>query len=901
MKKSWYIVTIVAITVSFQVYCSAWSVPSHQHITKAAFDVLPQWQKDIWDNNDIVFDSIYEVNDIILDHLISHFCRLPDNHDGPTGLRDLAKRISKFIYAEKDGTYAQPIAYDVASGRPWTFHYFDWSVNGPYEKIYNGSKWYFEKISKALKEDKPLQAAQHFGCFAHGLEDSTAPYHCLDGMDDYRHTLWPYSNHRGENFNFFISLDSDANANIQGYKPQILGDTPEKAAEETARRFIQANQYSRSLIPQLVQAHQKDDWKNRLSGPETVAIQSLMASNNSKLIADVLYTSFCLAYPEKAENTGVRGIDLEVQEVYIPKDRPGYVAWVQLFHCDNGQIGLTFREIYQSQSERNRSFEPRTQQWLDYYQASMDYYQPYPAYRQKSDYVYLRSADNGKTWHEVYRTLELAGKLACLSGNRLIRANGNYGQSGSWDKPAIVIRESCDDGRTWKEIATPLGSGFCFFDHFLKKLSDETLILCGAITPTYGKKGYLPQRNSRLQGQREDMMTAFFASSDGGHNWTGPHYVLAGTEAHEYDFVETPQGDLLFFLSTVQSNYPARQIVRRTKTGFVNEPVLDVFRGVPTDENPQGGNTPETIVMTKDGLLIGARRLQGYTCSNDFGKNWYQIEGLPVSKYQPMMILLDNGRLLSAGHHGRDSLFGEYDMYIETQSFGIEENLPKATKLLLQRELSSDGEYYLNTFTVKFTVDGKPVANRQIELYIKPTWLVSPETTTENPVKIWQSSDVRKVQTDSNGIATFKLTDMDQIRDLYHLYVVAAEFKAEPKDNILPCKSTVLRSYAMTPHRSDPSPYPIYNVHGMITVTPETAKKFPELSKIVETLMALNLDAPFEKWLDIVGDKQRTKKIIDFLLQNHIISIDDKGIYHWYKAIHSGDPYIHGLRVLPEY
>lgn len=306
MKTFAFIIVIAVVIFSFPLHCSAWSEPSHRHITKAAFDVLPQWQRNIWDNDEVVFEPIWEANDTILDHLINNLCTAPDWHDGPTDDRkttkdhmQISRQVSPFIYAERDGKYCQPIAYGDAKEVPWTFHYFDWAAGGPYDRIYRGAKWYFEKIIQALQEGKPLEAAQHFGCFAHGLEDSIAPYHCLDGIGDYRHSLWPHSNHREENFNFFISSDENANAEIKGYKPQMLGNTIEQAATEVAHRFVSANLYSRSLMHQYVKAHQKDDWKNRISGPETIKLQSLMASNNSKILADALYTSFCLAHPER--------------------------------------------------------------------------------------------------------------------------------------------------------------------------------------------------------------------------------------------------------------------------------------------------------------------------------------------------------------------------------------------------------------------------------------------------------------------------------------------------------------------------------------------------------------------------------------------------------------------------
>ena len=73
-----------------------------------------------------------------------------------------------------------------------------------------------------------------------------------------------------------------------------------------------------------------------------------------------------------------------------------------------------------------------------------------------------------------------------------------------------------------------------------------------------------------------------------------------------------------------------RQIVRRTSTGYVNDPLMAIHRGAP--QTPDGWKTqqgivPETVAATPDGLLVGALRNHSYTCSKDLGENWYEIEG----------------------------------------------------------------------------------------------------------------------------------------------------------------------------------------------------------------------------------------------------------------------------------
>ncbi len=602
-----------------------------------------------------------------------------------------------------------------------------------------------------------------------------------------------------------------------------------------------------------------------------------------------------------SENSFARGVEFEETAVYYPAVRPGYVGWVNTFQYGNGELSMAFNEI---RREKNPRFKPAP---LENIEAMALPYRYLPAFFASanpnlvSEYVYVKSSDAAKTWRPVGRCPAPCRHAyhAGFPDGRMVRAwaGGVWSELVS-DRWSIRVEESFDHGNTWRPIAE-LMEGFGWFPHRLKKLRDNTLILSGAAIPTFGKNGFVPQRSSQYDGQMEYYMSAFFASGDGGYHWTGPHYVLPRTGGHEFDFAELPNGDLLFFLSTIQSNKPARQIVHRIATGFVNDPLMEVRRGSPTDDNPEGGFTPETIAATGEELLIGGRRCKPYVCSNDLGENWYEIAEIPFAEYQPMMQLLPDGRVLTAWHHGSDSLLGEVDMYIGTHAFRVEHHLPTATRLTLDRKLSDDKSRYVNTFEARLTAKGKPLSNRQIELKIKNTWRPQPDGR-ENPVALEDSPDVRKAVTDSDGIARFILTDKDHINDIHHGYQLVTRFTPQPGDTFSGCRSPNRFAYPLAPARNDPAPFPIYNAHGIIMVTPETAKRFPELAQIIDHFKTPNPDATFEQWVQVTGNEKRTRELLDFLLENHILSRDKKGIYHWYRAVHSGgpgEPYIHGLRI----
>ncbi len=602
--------------------------------------------------------------------------------------------------------------------------------------------------------------------------------------------------------------------------------------------------------------------------------------------------------------------DFVEQAAYYPDKRPGYTGWVSLFHFSKGEMGLAFNEI---RAADNPGFCPTP---LEEIEARAIHYRFMPSIYSNADshtvteYVYLKSPDSGKSWQVTgrcaapYRHVHNVG----YPDGRIVRAHsaGDLWKDVPYrERWSVVVEESRDGGTSWSELARPL-EGAGYHHQRLKSLRDGTLIISGAITPTFGRGGYVSQRGSQVPGLREWYMPAFLASGDGGHNWSGPHYVLGGTEAHEYDFVELSDGRLLFFLSSVQANWPARQIVRRTGSGFINEPLMEVHRGAPTSrEDMQGGITPETIVATSDDFLIGGRRGKPYVCSNDLGDNWFEIGDLPNARYQPMMELLSDGRVLMAWHHGADSSLGEYDMFIGTHCFRVVQNLPKATELVLERALSDDRKQYLNSFGATLSAEGKPLPGRTISLYVRTTWLPQPDGRM-NPVDLWASPDVRTATTDAQGVARFHLTDKDEIVDIHHSYQVGAEFVPQADDRLAACRSATRSAYTMTQMRDDPNPYPLYLNHAWLMITPDTEARFPELARVVEAFCTADPDVSKQRWIDVVGEQSRAEEILAFLMEQHVITVDRKGLYHWYRAVHSGregEPWIKGVRVcrLKEY
>ena len=338
----------------------------------------------------------------------------------------------------------------------------------------------------------------------------------------------------------------------------------------------------------------------------------------------------------------------EENEVYYPEVRPGYTAWASLFQFGNGDLGLAFGEIRRG---KNPEFKPAP---LEFVEAMSIPYRVMPDLLPTgnpdlvSEYVNMKSTDGGRSWLETGRCNVHARHYwhVGFPDGRLVRIVGSqhYRYEVGKDRLCTVIEESYDGGNAWKEISRIMEGKWCSF-HKFKKLRSGAIIAATHIHPSFGPGAERQTRSEQLPGEIKPVQSAFLISEDGGHSWDGPHYVLPGIASWEPDFVELPDGSLLFINSTVQAGRAVRQVVRRSSTGWMNDPLMEVRRGAPDDweNSKQGGFTPETVTMTPEGLIVGARRCGSYSCSNDLGENWYVIEGPVDCYYQPIIECLPDG------------------------------------------------------------------------------------------------------------------------------------------------------------------------------------------------------------------------------------------------------------------
>lgn len=579
---------------------------------------------------------------------------------------------------------------------------------------------------------------------------------------------------------------------------------------------------------------------------------------------------------EKPFGHGITAVGAERRVIYEPKVRPGFVAWTTCFDYGDGRIGLSFKETVR---EKDPYYLPPKLEMGEAVGAPVSYCSvECGSENERSFRVYMASDDSGKTFYETGRCPLEEGSF-CNVGFPDGRIYGydvprlNDARTGWFD--GVKRRVSTDGGSTWREAGVLL-EGTAPYLWRVRRLRDGTVVLLLSLYGTpWGEGKPRATRNTMLPGETyiNKIQTCFLASADGAH-FTGPHYVLPGIGAHEYDMCECPDGRLLFIAGDVQATPVGRQFVERRDGAYINGTLFGIRRGAPQDpkKNPQGGFVPESLVMRGDGLIIGSRRNKPYACSTDYGENWYEADGLPVSLYQPFLMEAPDGTILNFGHRGGDSALGQEDMVIGVDRFRVENTMPASCDLMLSRRMDAEKRHYINAFTARLTAAGRPVAGQSLRFRCQPVWN---EDGSVNTAPQSEAAVQLNACTDDGGIAHIELPMFDGIPDIHFYYNIDVVFRPANDALFAPCDGPMMCVSAITPHRKNRWPYDVYFAEGKLYLSPALQKDVPDA---IAQINALGSREPFQK--GALSDA-----LVERLLAAHAISKTAEG-YAWYSGVH---------------
>lgn len=567
--------------------------------------------------------------------------------------------------------------------------------------------------------------------------------------------------------------------------------------------------------------------------------------------------------------------DVECAEIYHAAVRPGFACWVSLWRDPSGDLMLAFEEKLR---RKNPHYRPCP---LEFYEAMT-----LPIKYQVTicgggpdictEHVVMRSKDEGATWSEIGRSesgiMNLFAYTSLPNGDILRCADTSYLSFYPEEVPHTVIQKSSDGGNTWTDQAVILERFFAY-GYRLKRLSDGTLVLLCPYMSSFGPGRTLHQRGEERPRVMQELIPAMFYSQDHGKTWTNPQTVLPGILAWEPDFVELPSGDLLVINSRVQHGAAVRQYIHKTPQGWIPGPVFKI----------ESDGVPESVCCTSDGLLVGSTRHGPYTCSNDEGDTWYEIEEAPNCEYQPMTIPLKDGRFLTAWHKHGDCFFGEHDQFVGQHVFSLERTMPARTMLQLRRDRNEEGTKYLNAFTATLAADGKPLPGYKVVFTVqdryRDTYDLEPPAPTPYTLE---------AIADSQGQAHVHLEAFDRERNIHHSYTIDARFVPEGDDlGMAPCESGRTQHYGLTPERGVGNPYPLYVAGGCLFLRRDVVVRYPEIEGIVQAIWDPREFTLGEVTSKTGLDPAREREVLRFLMDELVLDETETG-YRWRYRLDRG-------------
>lgn len=269
----------------------------------------------------------------------------------------------------------------------------------------------------------------------------------------------------------------------------------------------------------------------------------------------------------KQQTRSASAVGHERRTIYLPPQRPGFAAWTAAFDYGDGRLGLSFKETVR---EKNTGFRPPRLELGEAVGAPVSYCSVECGGSEEQSYrVYLLSEDGGRSYRESGRCPLEEGPFCCTGfpDGRVVGLtcpDRNAGGTGGGD--GILVRESRDGGTTWRTTDRLL-EGCAPYLWRIRRLRDGSFLLLASMYGTPWGKG-LPRatRNTMLPGETYlNKIQTFLLHSRDGVRYSGPHYVLPGTGAHEYDMVELSDGTLLLLAGDVQATPAARQLVPRIR------------------------------------------------------------------------------------------------------------------------------------------------------------------------------------------------------------------------------------------------------------------------------------------------------------------------------------------------
>lgn len=280
-----FLILLIAVLLG-ATHALAWG-PMHSAITEAAFDALPEWERQMLAAQRTP--------------LIEFDCMIPDLVRAPAHRKTL-------------GRFGE-----LPNGDPFTHE--------PHSRQHNFSQMlhYFSKAVEQVRAGDLDDAARYAGCLLHFLEDCGSPAHSIPG--DNQHSLMQDLLVVPEQFRnrplHGLIEGGTLKLDLAGYRPRLLGTTPEEAITHLTERLHFAVRNARSQVIPILQGVFADRQDAIDAGRRRAA------TVDAQVAADALHTIFSIAKNrfEDAEKSALEQVPLSdltplevISQSYFPQN-----------------------------------------------------------------------------------------------------------------------------------------------------------------------------------------------------------------------------------------------------------------------------------------------------------------------------------------------------------------------------------------------------------------------------------------------------------------------------------------------------------------------------------------------------------------------------------------------------
>lgn len=237
-----------------------WGEPHHA-ITRAALEVLPEWQKEVLGGE--------------LKQLGDSYCMIPDN-----------------VFADKENA-----KYARMESAPNEVYLKILHLPTQQPEYFEVMRYFMEKAVAALRDGRTGDAARYMGTVCHQIEDYGSPAHTVpgDNMFTLLQQFLPPSDAMKDQLMHGPIENGDFTVSIEGYKPALLGTTVNEAAWRLMHRVHEEIINARSTTVPIMQALYREEKEG------VVKHQMRAASMDAQVVADAVYTMLCLGIQKFAE------------------------------------------------------------------------------------------------------------------------------------------------------------------------------------------------------------------------------------------------------------------------------------------------------------------------------------------------------------------------------------------------------------------------------------------------------------------------------------------------------------------------------------------------------------------------------------------------------------------------